>query len=585
MIFKRNEHSRQREGMELQIKELDVDLIAPNLETMNRPEQGGSKIVIIGKPGCFEKGTRIKLFGGGVKPVECMTLRDLVVGWDGKARYLQSLCRGWDQLYKITFGKTRVVVNEEHVLTLFDLENQRVVDLPVWELSGYHLDGFRWITIRKGRWRLYPFTFEAVGFGEYYGFELFGNDHHFLLADGSLVHNTGKCLAKNTRILMHDFSIKLVQHINQGDLLFGDDGLPRRVLSISSGRDKMYSVRQAFGDDYTVNSEHILCLRSMNDVKDKTVLEIPCEEAFLNKDVLLQNYGGYKWKGIYRGDDLPCSDVSFYRQIQRPHLDGVPLRFKEKEVPDVYPLRIEEAEEDGEYFGFEIDGNGRFCLGDGTVTHNTTLITSLLYEKRHIFPVAFIMSGTEDSNGHYKKIVPSTFVYNKLQEKKIEDFVMRQKIAKKHLPNPWAVLLLDDCTDDPKLFNKPLFQGLYKNGRHWKMWFILSLQYCMDIKPVIRTNVDGVFILRETNLRNRKSLWENYAGIVPDFSMFCSIMDQITDNYTALYIHNATTSNSLEDCLFWYKAKPTPPDFRFGAKDLWKFHYNRYDKRYSDPFV
>jgi|UniRef100_A0A6C0K1F0 hypothetical protein len=218
-------------------------------------------------------------------------------------------------------------------------------------------------------------------------------------------------------------------------------------------------------------------------------------------------------------------------------------------------------------------------------TGKTTLITSLLYEKRDIFPVAMIMSGTEDSNGHYKKIVPSTFVYNRLEEKKIEDFVVRQKIAKKHITNPWAILLLDDCTDDPKLFNKPLFQGLYKNGRHWKMWFILSLQYCMDIKPVIRTNVDGVFILRETNLRNRKLLWENYAGVIPDFSMFCSILDQVTSDYTALYIHNATTSNKLEDCLFWYRAKEVPPDFRLGSKDFRKFHHARFNNDYSDPYV
>lgn len=218
-------------------------------------------------------------------------------------------------------------------------------------------------------------------------------------------------------------------------------------------------------------------------------------------------------------------------------------------------------------------------------TGKTTLITSLLYEKRDIFPVALIMSGTEDSNGHYKRIVPSTFVYNRLEEKKIEDFVVRQKIAKKHITNPWAILLLDDCTDDPKLFNKPLFQGLYKNGRHWKMWFILSLQYCMDIKPVIRTNVDGVFILRETNLRNRKLLWENYAGIIPDFSMFCSILDQVTTDYTALYIHNSTTSNKLEDCLFWYRAKEVPLDFHLGSKDFRKFHHARFNSNYSDPYV
>jgi hypothetical protein len=37
--------------------------------------------------------------------------------------------------------------------------------------------------------------------------------------------------------------------------------------------------------------------------------------------------------------------------------------------------------------------------------------------------------------------------------------------------------------------------------------------------------------------------------------------------------------------LFWYKAKEVPKEFRFGSRDLWKFHYNRYDSRYSDPFV
>jgi len=358
---------------------------------------------------------------------------------------------------------------------------------------------------------------------------------------------TGKCLGRDTPVLFSDGStIRKVQDIRVNDELLGDDGQPRKVLALGSGKAPLYRVHQEYGMDYVVNGEHILCLLSFH---DSTIVEMMVQEILDHPEVL-RDYGGYRIED---------------NRISR--------------------LRITEEEKEGDYYGFEIDGNGRFCLGDGTITHNTTLITSLLYEKRNVFPAAFIMSGTEDSNGHYRKIVPSTFVYNRLQEKKIEDFIMRQKIAKKHLSNPWAVLLLDDCTDDPKLFNKPLFQGLYKNGRHWKMLFILSLQYCMDIRPVIRTNVDGVFILRETNLRNRKSLWENYAGIIPDFGMFCSIMDQITDNFTALYIHNATTSNKLEDCLFWYRAKQIPETFRFGSRDLWKFHYNRYNPSYTDPIM
>ena len=210
-------------------------------------------------------------------------------------------------------------------------------------------------------------------------------------------------------------------------------------------------------------------------------------------------------------------------------------------------------------------------------TGKTTMITSLLYEKSHIFPVGEVMSGTEDSNGHYGKIFPKTFVYNALDKKKIEDFIDRQKISKKYLPNPWAILLLDDCTDDPKLFNDPMFQGIFKNGRHWKMLFILSLQYRLVIKPVIRTNIDGTFILRDSSLRNRKNLWENYAGVFPDFDQFCQVMDQLTTDYTALYIHNATQSNKLEDCVFWYRAKPVPPDFRVGSDDFWDFHDERFD--------
>lgn len=216
-------------------------------------------------------------------------------------------------------------------------------------------------------------------------------------------------------------------------------------------------------------------------------------------------------------------------------------------------------------------------------TGKTTLITSLLYNKKHIYPVGVVMSGTEDSNGHYGKIFPDTFVYNGLDEKRIGDFIDRQKLARKHLKNPWAVLLIDDCTDDPKTLRKPLFQAIFKNGRHWKMMFILSLQYCMDVLPVIRTNVDGTFILRETNIRNRKNLWENYAGVIPDFTTFCDIMDQLTDDYTALYIHNATKSNKFEDCVFYYKAETGKlHNFKMGSEDYWDFHNERYNPETAD---
>ena len=82
---------------------------------------------------------------------------------------------------------------------------------------------------------------------------------------GLLVYHglgAGKCMAKDTPILMYDGTIKMVQDIQVGDLLLGDNSGPRTVLSLARGRDKMYDIVPVKGDKYTVNQEHILCLRA-----------------------------------------------------------------------------------------------------------------------------------------------------------------------------------------------------------------------------------------------------------------------------------------------------------------------------------
>lgn len=220
-------------------------------------------------------------------------------------------------------------------------------------------------------------------------------------------------------------------------------------------------------------------------------------------------------------------------------------------------------------------------------TGKSRLISSLLYIKKHIYPVAHIQSGTEDSNEFYKKMFPDLFIYPKLNIPAIENFIKRQKYAKKHLQNPWSVLLLDDCTDDPKTLKLPIFQGIFKNGRQWDMWHILSLQYSMDVLPVIRTCVDNSFILRESSRRNRKVLWENYASAIPTLDDFNDIMDEITVDFTSLFIDNSIQSNKFEDCVYYYKANLDliPPDFKFGCRAFWDFHEQRYDKNYIDPVI
>lgn len=225
-------------------------------------------------------------------------------------------------------------------------------------------------------------------------------------------------------------------------------------------------------------------------------------------------------------------------------------------------------------------------------TGKTTLVKSLLYHKKHIFPVGQIYSGSEDTNHTFGEIIPSTFIHNDYNEDALADFVKRQKMARNYIENPWAVLILDDCTDDPGIFRRKFQQKMYKLGRHWNMLYILCMQYAMDVSKAIRSNTDGAFILREPSLANRRTIYENYASIIPDFSLFCSMMDELTTDYCSMYIKNDISTNNWKDAVFYYRAKPIPEkkdengkSIRwFGCDEYWEFHYSRYNENYVDTY-
>lgn len=593
----------------LPVKELDLEMIQPNTETYKNPEQGGSKHVIIGKPGCLSKGTGILMFDGTIKNVEDVLPGEQVMGWDSTPRNVLELCRGTDEMYRITPVKgDQITVNKRHILTLkctgYNNNNPKgeIIDISVEEflkMSKTFQKRYKWFRTAV------DFPDEKVDFDPY----AIG----LWLGDGT---------SATTEITTVDKEI--VDYIKQ---YFGENGYeitkkgkePSIIYRIRSKEGTKYQNKflNYLRDNDMINNKHIPHQYKVNsrekrlallaglldsdgwyDVRSN-VFEITQKRERLLDDIVFVarslGFSSYK-KECTKVCTNTGSVGTYYRcYISGNGIEDIPTKLQRKQAVSrkqikdnlVTGFTLENIGEDS-YYGFTLDGDHRFLLYDFSVTHNTgktTLIASLLYAKKHIFPVAMAMSGTEDSNGFYRKIFPSTFVFNAYDEEQLTNFVKRQKIAKQHLENPWAVVILDDCTDKPSDFSKPLQQGMYKRGRHWKMWYILSLQYCMDVKPVIRTNVDGVFILRESNLRNRRVMYENYAGMIPDFKMFCDIMDQLTDDYTALYIHNATRTNDWKECIFWYKAKVIPENFKFGCPEYWDFHFERYNPEYVDPIT
>ena len=71
----------------------------------------------------------------------------------------------------------------------------------------------------------------------------------------------GKCLGRDTPVLMYDGCVMPVQNILPGMSVMGPDSQPRLVTSICRGVGQLYRVVPKKGDPYVVNDAHILSLK------------------------------------------------------------------------------------------------------------------------------------------------------------------------------------------------------------------------------------------------------------------------------------------------------------------------------------
>lgn len=155
---------------------------------------------------------------------------------------------------------------------------------------------------------------------------------------------TGKCLDPFCKVLMSNNETIYAKDIRAGDKIMGDDFNTRTILSIVGGVDKMYKIKQDIGEDYIVNSVHVLSLILVNGTRPFIKYDIPLNEYLqLSLSVRDKLYG---YKNLPNGQTVLTKILVCYSHI-------------------------------GSYCGFEIDGNGRFLLRDFTVTHNTSTALAL----------------------------------------------------------------------------------------------------------------------------------------------------------------------------------------------------------------
>ncbi len=204
----------------------------------------------------------------------------------------------------------------------------------------------------------------------------------------------GKCLAKGTKVLMYDGSLKAVEDIERGELLMGDDSTPRKVLSIARGRERMYWIRQKKGIDYRVNESHILSLkRSRSKGKDKQddVLNISVREYLQKSDKFKSRYKGYKVPVKFMEKDLGIEPYFLGLWLGKGRKSDFRIAIEDKEV-------VRYLKSYAKRFGLELIKAELRRLGVLENKHipNNYLINST--QKR-----LELLAGLIDSDGRYDK--------------------------------------------------------------------------------------------------------------------------------------------------------------------------------------
>ena len=370
---------------------------------LNHVKHGGGGLLELpcGFGKCLGKGTPVMMYDGNFKLVENIQIGDLLMGDDSTPRKVLSLARGREQMYKITSKKGDMYVcNESHILSLKSSTNHSkkiqkgsIIDISVKDFldlpKSFHGKGGVLLGYKVG----IHFEYKPIQFDPY----LFG----YWLGDGAskgpIISTQEACIIKYMADLFKtaDYNDLYLSYISQYDY---------RICSLKKNNRFMTFLRE----NNLINNKHIPYNYKCNsrDIQLKVLAglidsdgyhknncyEITQKNSLLAEDIMylcrslgFACYSKKCNKTCYNAKNGPKEGEYNRICIYGKGLEEIPILCKRKistnrkQIKDAltYRLNIEKLEID-DYYGFEIDGNKRFVLGDFTVTHNTSIGLNLV---------------------------------------------------------------------------------------------------------------------------------------------------------------------------------------------------------------
>ncbi len=351
----------------------------------------GCKYTIAARPGlgkCLGRGTLVVKFNGDVVPVETIKDGDLLMGPDSKPRLVRGTTSGFGPLYKIIPVKGDPwICNWCHVLSLKNTDTGKITDIPLDE----------WFK-KSERFRTRNKQFAV-------GVEFNTKDPDFLispymlgvwLGDGTKLKHGGKFQITTMDSEVSDAVFELGKKVGLTTKISFDSARKSKAWYVNAVGKKnnpnvlIDELRRLFPNfnlsipkDYLLASRksRLELLAGLIDTDGHLIggcYEIAQKDNDISRDLMfLARSLGYKVTHRIKyvnGDP-------YNRMFISGDLSQIPVRVSRrkaesrKQIKDVLNTGISvESIGDGEYFGFELDGDGRFLLGDFTVTHNTALL-------------------------------------------------------------------------------------------------------------------------------------------------------------------------------------------------------------------
>ena len=443
--------------------------------------------------GCHAKGTIVHVYPYGFKAVEDVEVGDLLMGDDGTPRRVLSLVRGREQMYRIRYhDKTYYDVNESHILSLvctgskckfstgdkLDISVKDYLamiaknpslskrfggykvgidypEIPVmippyilglWLGDGTHNKLELTNVDRKliGIWQL---------FGDANGLKMTTDPNEKLHRLASKDHTISNLLARNV-------ALQAFEHYN----LFGNKHVPKEYL-FNSKAVRLKLLAGLLDTDGWANTKNTLSFQIIQKrqslAEDILFLAQSCGmHAILTDKIKTWTYKGEKKCDIYY-------EVSISRNTQQ-----IPTQLERKQDTGNYNIqrpnlhfgfKVEKLDVDN-YYGFELDGNHLYVLGDFTVTHNCgkdSVISWLALNFLVTRPYAKCVA-VAPTNRQLKDIFLAETVKWLRQSTVADEFLVRRDaILHREAPKEWWIRLISPSVTSTKEEQSETLAGIH----------------------------------------------------------------------------------------------------------------------------